>query len=89
MPSSAAVSSAVCLTTRPMRPTASMLMPARVVATLTEEQTAFVEAKASGMESISSSSPRVMPLWTRAEKPPMKLTPQALAAWSMAWAKGT
>ena len=48
-----------------------MLMPARVVATLIEEQTRLVLARASGMELISTRSPRVMPFSTRALKPPM------------------
>ena len=37
---------------------------------------------------ISRRSPVVKPLWTRAEKPPMKFTPQVSAARSMASAKG-
>ena len=38
------------------------------------------------IEPISSRSPAAKPFCTRAEKPPMKLTPTALAAWSMALA---
>ena len=74
---------------RPMRATASMLMPALVEPTLTEEHTTSVTASASGMAAMSFLSASVIPLWTRAEKPPMKLTPTALAARSMAAAKGT
>ena len=50
--------------------TASMLMPARVVATFTDEQTRVVVASASGIESMSARSPGVMPFSTSAEKPP-------------------
>ena len=57
---------AVSLMMRPMRATASILMPAFVVATLTLEQTSSVDASASGMEAMSRSSPTVQPLWTRA-----------------------
>ena len=74
---------------RPIRATASISMPAFVEPTLTEAQTISVVARASGMEQIRMRSASVMPFWTRAEKPPMKLTPQVLAARSSAWAKGT
>ena len=67
-----------------MRSTASMLMPARVVATLTEEQTRSVLASASGMDSMRAVSPRVKPLWTSAEKPPTKSMPTSAAAASSA-----
>ena len=73
----------------PISFTASILMPALVEPTLTEEHTTSVTARASGMERISFLSASVIPFWTRAEKPPMKLTPTALAALSMASAKGT
>ena len=66
-----------------------MLMPALVVATLTLEQTSSVSASACGMAAMSRRSPEAMPLCTRAEKPPIKSTPQLFAAWSMARAKGT
>ena len=66
-----------------------MLMPALVEPTLTEEHTTSVTARASGIAAMSFLSPSVIPFCTRAEKPPMKLTPTALAALSMAWAKGT
>ena len=88
MPPCAAVRPAASLTTRPIRATASMLMPARVEPTLTLAQTSSVSARASGMEAMSLSSPDVMPFCTRAEKPPMKFTPTAWAARSMALAKG-
>jgi len=64
-------------------------MPALVEPTATEEQTISVVAKASGMESIRMESPWVQPFSTRALKPPMKLTPTALAASSRALASGT
>ena len=70
MPPRAAVASATALTTRPISSTASMLMPARVVATFTDEQTRVVAASASGIESISARSPGVIPFSTSAEKPP-------------------
>ena len=84
-----AVFSASSLMVRPMRATASISMPALVEPTLTEEQTISVEASASGMELMRMRSAAVIPFWTRAEKPPMKLTPVVLAARSRAWAKGT
>ena len=65
-----------------------MSMPAFVEPTFTLPQTMSVVARASGMEWISLRSASVMPFCTRAEKPPMKFTPQVLAARSMAWAKG-
>ena len=52
-----------------------MLMPARVVATLTDAQTRSVVASASGIDAMSRRSPSPMPLCTSAEKPPMKSTP--------------
>ncbi len=73
----------------PMRATASMLMPARVVATLTDAQTRSVRASASGSEAISASSPGVVPLCTSAEKPPMKFTPTSAAARSRYSANST
>ena len=84
-----AVRSAAALMVRPMRATASMLMPALVEPTFTEEHTRSVVARASGMASMSLRSPAVKPFCTRAEKPPMKLTPVVLAALSRAAAKGT
>ena len=69
--------------------TASILMPARVEPTLTLAQTRSVAAMASGMERISFQSPVVAPFWTRAEKPPIKLTPQVLAARSRVLAIST
>ena len=50
--------------------TASMLMPARSVATLTLEHTRLVSASARGMQATSLRSASPMPLWTRAEYPP-------------------
>ena len=73
----------------PMRATASMLMPALVEATFTLEQTRSVSVRARGMEWISFKSLLVKPLWHRAEKPPIKLTPTALAARSSVMARGT
>ena len=66
-----------------------MLMPARVEATLIEEQTNCVCANASGIERMSRISPRVKPFCTSAENPPMKFTPHSFAARSIASAKGT
>ena len=63
-------------------------MPARVVATLTEEQTRSVAASADGIDSISRRSDSVMPLCTSAENPPMKLMPTVCAARSSASASG-
>ena len=88
-PPRSAVRSAAALMVRPMRATASMLMPALVEPTFTEEHTRSVTARASGMASMSFRSPAVRPFCTRAEKPPMKLTPVVLAARSRAAAKGT
>ena len=70
IPPAAAVASAVAFTTRPISSTASALMPARVVATFTDEQTRVVVASASGIDSISARSPGVIPFSTSAEKPP-------------------
>ena len=88
-PSCSLVRWAVSLMIRPIRATASMLMPALVEPTFTLEQTKSVSARAWGMARSSSSSPRARPFCTRAEKPPMKFTPQVLAARSMVFAKGT
>ena len=74
--------------TRPISATASMLMPALVEPTFTEEHTRSVVARASGMEAMSFRSDWVNPFCTRAEKPPMKLMPMVLAALSRAAAKG-
>ena len=65
-PSLAAVSSAVRLTTSPMRRTASMLMPARVEPTFTLAHTRSVEASTSGMVRMNSFSSSVIAFWTRA-----------------------
>ena len=74
------VSSAVSRTTSPISLTASMLMPDFVEPILTLEQTISVSASARGMAAISRLSPAEKPLCTSAPKPPMKLTPTALAA---------
>ena len=79
-----AVISAQRRTTRPIIRTASRLMPVLVEPMLTDEQTWSVRLSASGMALISASSPAAKPLWTRAEKPPMKLTPTSQAARSRA-----
>ena len=47
--------------------TASMLMPARRLATFTLEHTRLVVARASGMQAMSRRSASPMPLWTSAE----------------------
>ena len=67
---------------------ASMLMPARVEPTLTDEHTWSVVASASGMESMRFVSARDAPLCTSAEKPPTKSTPTSLPAASSARAMG-
>ena len=61
------VRSAISLMSSPVRRTASMFIPARVVATFRDEHMRSVEASASGMESTKTDSPRVKPLWMRAE----------------------
>ena len=65
-----------------------MLMPARRLATLTDEHTRVVEASAAGIESISRRSASPMPFCTRAEKPPIKSMPSVAAARSIAAASG-
>ena len=59
---------------------ASILMPALVDATLTEEHTFLVSESASGKMEMRFFAPVVMPFCTSAEKPPMKLMPSASAA---------
>ena len=66
-PPLSAVAAAVFLTASPIRCTASMLMPARVEPTLTEEHKKSVMDSASGMDSISRRSASVMALCTSAE----------------------
>ncbi len=66
-----------------------MLMPARVVPTLTEEHTRSVVDSASGMARMSRSSAFVMALCTKAENPPKKLTPTSFAAASSVLHKRT
>ncbi len=87
MPDESAVRSAVSLMTSPMRRTASMLMPAPVVAMFTEAQTRCVVARAAGRAAMSSSSMREARFSTRAERPPMKSTATVSAASSMARAR--
>ncbi len=67
MPSASAVLSAVRLIARPNSFTASMSMPARVEATLTDEHRNFVEESASGSDSMSFRSEAVIPFCTSAE----------------------
>ena len=74
-----AEASAVFLIVSPMSLTASMLIPFFVVPTFTDEHTLSVTASASGIESMSMRSAWVIPFWTRAEKPPIKLTPSSFA----------
>ena len=69
---------------RPIRATASILMPEREEATLMEEQMRSVVARASGSDAMSARSPAAKPFSTRAEKPPRKSTPTVLAARSRA-----
>ena len=86
MESCAAVILATASSTSAMRTTASMLMPARVEATLTDEHTRCVLLTACGMASMSAASPREKPFWTRALKPPTKSMPISSAAASSACA---
>ncbi|SIN18252.1 Uncharacterised protein [Mycobacteroides abscessus subsp. abscessus] len=79
-PWASAVSSAVSRITSPMVRTAFMLIPAREEPMSTEEHTTSVSARACGIEAIRARSAGVAPLSTRAENPPMKSTPTALAA---------
>ena len=65
-----------------------MLMPALVDPTFTLEQTRLVSARDFGIEQTSLRSLSVKPFWAKAEKPPMKLIPTAVAARSMARAMG-
>ena len=65
-----------------------MLMPARVDAMLSEEQTRSVVARASGMLAMRRRSVAPMPFCTSAEKPPMKSMPRDSAARSIACASG-
>src|SRR5438067_10612164 len=62
IPKRSRVRSAASLIKRPTRATASMLIPARVVAAFTDPQRRSVEARASGIESRNSLSLRVNPL---------------------------
>ena len=79
-PRPASVACAEAEIASPMARTASMLTPAREDATLTDEQTTSVAARAWGMESMSARSLAVAPPSTSAENPPMKSTPTARAA---------
>ena len=72
----------------PMSATASILIPARVEARLTLAQTSSVSVSAVGREAMRRRSLSVKPLWARAEKPPMKLTPVSFAARSRVRAMG-
>ena len=84
-----AVSFAVSRIFSPITATASILMPALVEPMLTEEQICSVRESASGMLSMRARSPGAKPFCTRAEYPPMKLTPTAAAARSRAKANFT
>ena len=77
-PSCSSVRLAVALMICPIHATASMLMPARVDATLTEEHTRSVQASASGMLEMSRRSATVMPFCTSAENPADKVDPQRI-----------
>ena len=83
------VASAVSFTIRPISSTASMFKPVFVDPTLTELQIRSVWARAWGIERIRFLSAAVMPLLTRAEYPPIKLTPTSLAALSRVFAMVT
>ena len=66
-PSLSRVRCAVSLMMRPIWATASMLIPALVLPTLTLEHTSSVWARAWGMDASSRRSPEVKPFCTRAE----------------------
>ena len=68
---------------------ASILIPVFVEPVLTEEQTFPVTANAFGIERIKSSSAFVILFETRAEYPPIKLTPTLSAARSSVFAIST
>ena len=76
----------ICLIISPISLTASILIPALVVATPTEEHTYSVVERASGIDFINFLSDSVYPLYTRAEYPPIKLTPSSFAALSNVFA---
>lgn len=66
-----------------------MFIPDFVHPTLTDAQTFFVTAKASGIELIKILSPFVQPFWTNAENPPKKSIPRVSAALSKVLANST
>ena len=70
----------------PISRTASMLIPVFVEPKLIELQTLSVFANASGIERINNSSAFVIPLETKAEYPPIKLTPTFFATLSKVFA---
>ena len=74
---------------RPILATASMLIPALVVATFTEAQIRSVTVKASGRDSIRAMSPVAIPFWTRHPNPPIKSILTSLAARSRVLAMET
>ena len=86
MESCSAVRLLTASSTSAIRSTASMLMPARVEATLTDEHTRCVLPMASGIASMRAVSLRVKPFWTSALKPPRKSMPTSSAAASSACA---
>ena len=83
------VASAVATIISPIRRTASILRPVFVEPTLMELHTRSVTARACGIDRIRRSSAGVIPLDTRAEYPPIKLTPTSFAALSRVLAIST
>ena len=81
-----AVMRAVSFMVSPIRRTASMLMPVFVEPMFTLLQILWVQAKASGMDAISSLSLSVSPFDTTAEYPPRKFTPTFSATASSVFA---
>ena len=77
-----AVKSAHFLIISPISLTASIFIPLLVEPILTDAHTLLVLFKACGIDLIKILSPLLYPLWTKAEKPPMKFTPKSLAALS-------
>ena len=80
---------AVSFMISPISRTASILIPVLVEPRFTELQTLSVACNASGMERISSSSAFVIPFDTKAEYPPIRLTPTSSAARSRVFASVT
>ena len=86
-PRCGAVARAISRMISPILRTASMLMPALWLATLTEAQTRCVADRTRGRLSMTTASPPLTPLWTRAVKPPTRSMPHSFAASSSVCAR--